>query len=242
MIRILLPILLVYNISFGQILAEEDQLANRTEKHCCILKASIISFIDQLSFPTVQIGLERKLTSSYSFSGELGLQLYKFPRFGVDTGFVRTRGVKANFEIRKYRVFRQDRASHPLENDMTGFYMGLNVFFRANRFNNNVYYSKHNDTSVRNDCFWAVKTIWGANAVVGVQRKISGFLTIDLFSGLGIMHRVARNYNREFRYGVDRLITPIDLNARTIFNEASLSDKNGWYPNLNLGIRLGLRI
>jgi hypothetical protein len=159
----------------------------------------------------------------------------------VDTSFTHTRGINANVEIRYYNFLKLFRKSYDAPGDMRGVYAGLNFFYRASRFNNNVFYIKPNNTTNSNDCFWAKKSIWGCNFVFGVQKKVSDGVLIDIFSDLGAMYRASKNFEREYNQKTDYLVTPIDLNARTVFNEASLSENNGWAPSFNIGIRFGVR-
>ncbi|HLG38365.1 MAG TPA: hypothetical protein VI461_01815 [Chitinophagaceae bacterium] len=212
-----------------------------TDERNFILKTSLISYVDQLSFPTVQFGLERKISGNLSVAGELGYQFYEFKRYGVDTTFVNTRGLKANVEFRRYNILKLFRRIYESSEDMTGVYLAINFFYRGSRFNNNVYYLKPGDSVNSNDCFWVKKTIWGGNLVLGIQKNIGNRFTIDIFSGLGVMYRTAHNFQREYNDKTDLLITPIDVNARAEFNRAGLAENNGWHPGFNAGIRMGIR-
>ena len=129
------------------------QAQNKLFNEGFILKANIIQLVDQFSFPTVQFSAEKKLSPSFSISGELGYQFYEFKRAGVDTSFINKKGVKANIEIRYYdflKIFQHDFENNE---DLTGPYLAINFFYRQNKYNTNVYYTRPNDPSVYNDCF-----------------------------------------------------------------------------------------
>jgi hypothetical protein len=174
----------------------------------------------------------------FSIAGEIGFQLYEFKKPSIDTSFIDKQGWKGSVEVRYYL----SSASSTSESALTGTYAGVNFFYRQNKYNSTIDYTKPNDNKVYKDCFWVNRKVKGANFVLGTQMYVSSGLVIDLYTGIGIMNRQSQNFNREYNDVTDKIKLPTDFSIQTVFNHNSLQENNGWKGNFNLGCRIGIRL
>jgi len=110
------------------------------DNHSLVLKVNATSFVDQFSFPTVQIGLEKGISKNISLAIEFGYQLYTFD--DPDTLFTDEEGMKASFEIRYYGIFKKLKYGGENAKGMNGFYGALNLFYRQNKYNEMLMYER----------------------------------------------------------------------------------------------------
>ncbi len=229
--RILLLIVLLPAILFGQ---------KKSEKKETIIKTNLSSLIDIFSFPTVQFAAERTVAKDFSVSIEAGCQLFTYKRYDLDTSFVTDNGFKLNAEFRYYDILRIFRGGARKSAEPEGLYMGANLFYRQQTFNNCLSYIRQGIEQGNKDCYWGRKKAGGLNFVAGYQQELFRGIVIDVYSGLGVVYRDTRNYNREYDSRTDSIPVPIDMNIRTLIDDASLSEHSGWLPNWNCGVRAGI--
>lgn len=203
-----------------------------------ILKFCPPALIDVVGFPTIQAGLEARLSSRWSWYNEVGVKYFE-PR-QPDTSFVGSGGFKAKTELRYY--LNHKRGSHRPIKPMDGKYLAANVFYTYNSFNTQTnYLTGNNNTESKTDCFGVRKTAWGANLAFGWQKSFSRRVFVDLYGGAGIRLRYVRDTHKEYDPDKDILIKSIDLNVRSIQDEVDSKDGFSIAPNLTLGVRLCYR-
>lgn len=206
------------------------------DKSTWIIKGNATSLIDVFTFPTVQLSVEKKLSKCFSLTAELGVQFFDFHR--TDTTILKPGGFKLNVELRCYvsKLLNTD-LSHKLD----GFYLGLQPFFRQNRYTAGVSYYTSTD-SLRGgvDILGVKKIVYGLNGILGYQKPISDKVIIDLFVGIGIMDRNVRNTNREYNKDSDERLMGTDLVP--LFQYLNLSESSGLAGNVLFGIRIGYKL
>jgi len=78
--------------------------------------------------------------------------------------------------------------------------------------------------------------------VLGIQKELSNRFILDLYGGIGAMNRQSKNFRREYNNLADTLLRPPDLTERSVFDDRSLKENNGWGGNFSLGVRIGMRL
>jgi hypothetical protein len=220
-----------------------------------IIKVNVISLVD-FYFPTIQLGIERKLYNRFSISAEAGPHLYRLGRYDRDTSFVKNSVFKGCLEFRYYTIFPKIFATAPTRKkfsrrkpyerqeqikNLFGTYIGLNLFNRSNTYNISVLYESPGNPALLTDYFRVQKRVWGSNLVLGVQKELGNKLTMDFYGGIGAIHRNTRNYERQYNRITDTLVQTVDVNIRSMYEISSLAEESGWHPNFNLGFRIGIR-
>jgi hypothetical protein len=202
-----------------------------------LLKGNSTALIDIFSFPTLQLSLEKEVVKNLSFSTEFGYQIYSARK--VDTAFIHPKGLKANIEIRLYNLFGKQQTDKGIRyTDLEGSYLGLNLFYRTNKYTTGIPYSKLSDTLHYNDCFVVDKKNRGVNIIWGYQQSFSRGLLIDFYVGLGLMKIQLKNSHREITN--EDTLSGTDLVP--LFYSWNLSENSGWRANPNLGVRVGIKI
>lgn len=200
------------------------------------LKFNLLSVIDVLSFPTLQLSYERNISNNFSISAELGYQIYNARH--SDTPFILPKGYKANVELRYYgwlnKLFARSGGS-----ELKNVYAGVNFFTRNNQYNYQLSYTQSADTTRMKDCIWVDKQIFGFNLVLGYQSMLTKRIVLDAYASLGIMQVNIKNYERNFSKSTDKL-QGVDLGP--LFQSMNLSEYTGLSPNINFGMRLGIKL
>ncbi len=201
-----------------------------------IAKLNIATPFDVFYFPTIDLSLEHRLGKRFSLSGEAGYQVYRFTV--PDTSFVNSGGYKLKGEFRFYQPFAFLRNNAPSKDPLTGFYTGLNFFYRAEKHNSAVAYTQKNDTTVYTDYFWLDKSAFGGNLVFGYQEIYWGRLAIDGFIGIGLLNRNVKYNELQFdeAEGDEQTICN-DLDC--FFAARDLSETSGNAASFTVGFRIG---
>lgn len=208
------------------------------------LKFAPLALIDDISFPTIQAGIEYHFAERVSWYSEAGIK-YRRTVYDKDwdTSFVSAGGFKLKTELRYYL----DRNPFFILNggryqNFAELYLGINLFYASDAHNNGVHYYTQNGSPELTDVFGVNKTVYGSNAVIGVQKFLSKRIGVDGYAGLGIKFRHIETSHKEFIYGVDQWITPIDWNIQTDITQAEVKGGNSITGNFTLGFRLCYRL
>jgi len=197
-----------------------------------------------LSFPTVQLSLERKITPTFSLIAESGVQLYSSPldfEDQPDTLIYKTRGFKANLEARWYvlEMFYPGRFKK-----MGGTFVGIQPFYRQNRHTEAISYQKI-DTEIDSttfrppsftDYFGYKNQSYGINLTLGFQKHLSQHWVMELSGAVGYMRRKVTNLNRVYDPAIDDSGNIHDIFG---FEDRKLSSISGDAVNLSIHFRFG---
>ncbi|RZJ99790.1 MAG: hypothetical protein EOO46_21930, partial [Flavobacterium sp.] len=161
-----------------------------------IIKANPIASVDVFSFPTIQFAVEKKLNDSFSVQTEMGYQFYDFDDT-IDTTSVNVGGFKVNAEGRFY-IFKYLKKEKSRKNNSDGFYTGIQVFHRENKYNAATsYFLNNTETILVKDHFGVIKKAYGLNLALGFQKQFRRFV-MEPYLYIGIMKRIIKNRDREF--------------------------------------------
>lgn len=211
------------------------------QKDKFILKLSPLALADFVNFPTVQVGLETRLSPRISWYNELGIRCFNYSLNLADTAFLSPRGFKAKTEFRYYFQNRDKKRRPAALSDV--YYIAANAFYIRDVHNRGVSYYYNNDSSrVLKDNFGVKKTVWGLNFIFGYQEAISKKFLFDIYAGPGIRFRSVDNVNKEFVYDRDKMITAKDMNVNAITVETEARGGFSVAPNLSFGVRLCYRL
>lgn len=201
-----------------------------------ILKFVPLSLIDDVSFPTMQAGVEFWLTERTSWYNEFGAKYRKGYYEKADTNFYASSGFKAKTEVRYYLKTNRNRNSNE-------YYVAANMFFTKDFHNTEInYYYQQDSGKLMADDFGVKKKVWGINLLAGRQLALGKAFLLDCYAGLGMRARNIITINEEFDYNRDKLISPHDLNVQGSRNEADAKSGKSVKPNLTLGLRLCFKI
>jgi hypothetical protein len=208
-----------------------------------ILKLNTTALVDEFTFPTVLIGVEKKINNSFSIQTEVGYQLYDLSN-EPDTTHVKVGGYKISIEGRFYicNYFKKDKTK---KRKSDGLYTGVQVFYRENKYNESVTYSKDetpindplNDPIPINDYednYGVIKKVLGLNFGIGFQKQVHNFIW-EPYVHLGIMNRKVRNTNREFNEDLGH----IEYYGHNFARGISKEEDSGYSGNFGFGFRVG---
>ena len=197
-----------------------------------LLKFCPLALVDDISFPTIQGGIEFRLARNITWYNEVGIKYRKSYIENTDTSFLRSSGYKLKTEIRYY--FR-----HRSRSSFEGSYFASNVFFTKDIHNTQVEYFPNGDTTKKStDVFGVKKNVLGLNIILGHQKFLSRNLILDLYAGIGLRFRNVHTIDQECDPGRDYIIQPIDLNIPAHRNKIDINGGNSVAPNLSLGLRV----
>lgn len=195
------------------------------------LKISLLSLVDEPSFPTIQGGIEFSLSKKISWYNEAGIKYRKSYFEMADTSFVNSRGFKLKSEIRYYA-----KTSHDV-------YIGANVFYTKDFHNTAAGYFYAGDSSdYRVDNFSVKKIVKGFNVIAGKSYKAWGRLNIEVYAGLGARFVSTENDNIEIDRTKDILRRSPDLNIPDNRIWVDVQAENLVLGNFSFGIRLSLSL
>jgi hypothetical protein len=210
------------------------------------LKFSPLALIDDVSFPTIQAGIDYRFSDRFSWYNEAGVK-YRRSMYDKywDTSFATSKGFKIKTELRYYLseapfsfFGKRKKFQKP-----SGSYLAFNLFYSSDIKNNGVdYYYRRDSTTQRTDVFDVNKKIFGFNFLVGKERSLGEHLSFDLYLGGGVRFRNIKTNHQEYDPWLDGWITPIDLNVHTIFTEAEVKQKKDATGNLSCGIRVAYKL
>ena len=195
------------------------------------LKISLLSLVDDPSFPTIQCGIEFPLGKKLSWYNEAGIKYRKSYYETADTAFVRSRGFKLRSEIRYYLT-----ASHDL-------YLAINGFYTNDDHNAETgYYYGGDSLDYRTDNFSARKIVKGFNVIAGKSYKACGRFNFEVYAGLGSRFVSPTSDNIEIDHTKDILRRRPDLNIPDNRILVDVQGKDLVLPNFSFGIRLSLML
>ena len=190
--------------------------------------------IDELSFPTVQIGVEFSLSQRLSFYNEIGIKYRKSYYEHSDTSFVGSKGIKLKTELR-YNLLNTKKF-------LKNAYIAVNAFYNYRTHNTTIGYYYQKDTlNDRVDGFGVKKSVYGLNFVLGLKRTIWKNFSFNPYAGLGLRFVNISSIGKEFDSNRDELQQPIDLTVEGYRQWEDAHGKANDPFNLTLGIRLCYR-
>ena len=213
-----------------------------------IIKANLLSLVDFFSFPTAQIGIERKITKDFSINVETGLQIYNLGlgKKELDTLVLKNKGFKINIEGRYYITNLLTKSDLKSKKP----YFGIQLFYRQYNYGNSVFYTidpnydkpysynQENNIKIEtiSDEYEVQKTIYGLNITAGMQLKLYKNFIFEPYVGAGIMNWNAENFNRSFK---NNKIESTTCN-HCFFTD--FSEDSGLKFNLTYGFRIGYKL
>lgn len=206
-----------------------------------ILKLDQLALLNDLTFPLVQLSLEKRVSKQFSLAAEAGIQPYNPKLSTMDTSLVKWNGFRVGIEGRYYGLFKNHREYDKPGKAWVEKYLSLNLFYRQNQYNSQVNYRTPNNTTTYSDCFAVNKKAWGINAIFGIQINKKWFVA-DFYGGPGMLSRQIKNRFREYDYNTHEIDYDTDITLTNIKTSASLQENSGVIGNIVLGIRLGLRL
>ena len=203
------------------------------------IKFSPLALIDDVSMPTIQGGLEVKLSKRIHWYNEVGIKYRRCVNEFSDTDFVQSRGFKLKSEIRYYlKGLNTGFVKQPVQ----GFYVAGNVFFINDYHNTKVnYFALKDSSNIKQDAFGVHKKIFGINALAGFQHPIYKNFLIDLYFGLGVRFRMVNTVDKVFNKDTDSLEQTVDFSVLSIRDNVDAAGGNSVAPNITCGIRLCYR-
>ena len=199
------------------------------------IKFSPLCLLDDISFPTIQSGIEFRLSQKISWYNEIGIKYRNsYIENYVDTSFIKSEGFKLKTEL-KYHIDK-------LFGVEVDGYTGLNFFFTQDHHNTQIDYCHSYDTTIMTDDFGVKKNVLGCNLIIGKEMVLSKKLNIDLYAGLGIRYVYIATINEQYNKATDFIIRPIDVNIPSIRNQTDANAGNFIAPNLTLGIRICFKL
>ncbi|MFP3593901.1 DUF3575 domain-containing protein [Chryseobacterium sp. SIMBA_038] len=209
--------------------------AQESKENNWILKLNATQLVDVVSYPTLQISVERKINPYFSVNAEVGYQLYDFSK--PDTVFLKSKGFKASLEGRVY-LFKMLHSR--IESKRNEFYVGLQLFYRENESTNSLDYSpKDDDTKQYTDNFGTKRTAKGFNVTFGNQISVSKKIILEPFIGLGMMNRKITNSDIEYNETKD---TRNGTGLKPLFQKLDLEESSGNLFNFCFGLRIGYKL
>ena len=191
------------------------------------IKLPLLAPVDEVSFPTLQCGIEFGISKKISWYNEAGIKYRKSYYEMADTNFVASRGFKVKSEIRYYPGKGKN------------VYFAVNGFYTKDHHNTEAgYYHAGDSSDYRIDNFSAEKTVKGLNVITGKKYKAWGRFSFDLYAGIGVRFVCIKHNNIEVDHEKDILRRRPDLNIPD--NRVWTDVKGGKYvlPNFSTGIRL----
>jgi hypothetical protein len=202
------------------------------------IKFCPLALTDGFSFPTIQGGIEIKLSDRLAWYNEFGSKYRKAYFEWSDTSFIKSSGFKVKSEIRYYfpNQFGEEKKSKL----MNGVYLSANVFYNRDFYNSAIRYYANKDTTVETlDNFSVKKKVFGINLAIGKQQIIAKHLVIDFYGGLGIRFRNIENFHREYNPDKDLIVPTVDLTYQGIKSIIDTNEGTHCMPNLTAGFRIG---
>jgi hypothetical protein len=225
--KIIIFFLFISSLSFAQ------KIQNRST---WILKGNFTSLIDVVTFPTVQLSFEKKLSRFISIGSEAGYQLYSFRH--PDTTFLSPKGFKFNLEFRYYiPKFSKAIGINPT---LEGIYLGLRPFYRQNQYTAYIpFQTKFDSININEDNFGVKNKTYGIFCMLGFQRSISDRLIFDFYSGLGIMKRKIEN--TDLQYNKDSGDHSRGTDLMQFVDKLNLNESSGIWGDITVGFRIGYK-
>lgn len=217
--------------NYRVLLAPEKNIIHSQQQNV-LIKLCPVALIDEVSFPTIQAGIEFKISKKLSWYNEFGIKYRKSYYEKSDTNFVTSNGFKAKTEIRYY-------LKNNNETNLEGKYFAVNAFLTKDTHNTEIGYFYNGNTSLlKTDAFGVKKTVFGLNFIYGYQELLTKKISVDIYTGLGIRFRNINTVNKEFNQNRDSFDGPIDINIGAIRQEIDANAGFNVRPNFTFGFRV----
>ena len=226
--RFIIFFLLISNLGFAQ------KIWNN--KVILVCKLNLTSLVDAISFPAVQISIEKKLSRYFSLSSEVGYQFYTIRH--TDTTFLSPEGLRINLELRYY--IPKVRGSTGIKPSLEGAYFGLRPFYRQNQYNAYFPFQTQADPVTWNEDNFGVKNeTYGLCFVGGFQKSISRRLIFDFYTGLVVENRTVVNTELQYDKEAGDIMSGTDF--MQFISRLHLSESSGIWGNVTFGFRVGYK-
>jgi hypothetical protein len=225
-----LPIIILFLASFNAF----SQPGTVTLRFCPL------ALVDDISFPTIQGGVEYGLSKKLAWYNEVGIKYKSSYYEGADTSYVKSSGFKIKTELRYY--YKRKTENENSKKSKTQLYFGVNLFYVKDWHDTEVPNYKNKDTSLyRIDNLGVKKNIFGLNILSGIQLPIFKNLLFDTYAGFGIRFSYIDNVNQEYNPDKDEMLHSVDFTVIAAKN--SIETDQGFHTKLNLtcGFRLCYR-
>jgi len=200
------------------------------------IKFAPLALADEVSMPTIQGGIDVKLSNRISWYNEIGIKYRKCINELSDTPFVESRGYKLKTEIRYHLT---GLTTGKFKEPVPGFYLGGNAYFINDYHNTKVgYFAAKDSSTTKLDAFGVHKKVFGMNLLVGYQHSIYKNFLIDFYAGLGVRMRMVSTVNKEFNKDIDSLYQPVDFGVLSIRDYVDAAGGNSFVPSITGGFRL----
>ena len=198
-----------------------------------VIKFCPLALLD-LNGPTIQAGIEVKLSNKIAWYNEFGIKLAGgISEYYSDTSFVVSGGFKIKSEIRYYLKNN---------NKFNRTYFAANIFFIHDLHNREIDYTPLADTSSKIDDFGVKKNVYGINVLYGRQKSLSKKIFIDIYGGVGLRLRNITTVNKEYDKNINNIRGTIDPKIYQIGERADANAGFSILPNFTLGVRLCYRL
>lgn len=235
-------IVLVFFILIHTSVFSQVQIQKKSNNNSLNLKLNTTSLIDNLSFPTIEIAIEKRFAKFYSVQLETGVQLYELSEKVADTSNISTTGYRIRLEGRYYLSRNSSKNVFKIST-----FTGVNFLFRKNTYDTNYTYFRENaiDNNVQppfinyptiNDNIGVDKSVYGANFLFGLQVFINSKFFVEPVIYLGLINRKIENVDRE---------TPEekDLYGKLLAKGyGDLRESSGVTQNFSIALRIGIKL
>ncbi len=195
------------------------------------IKFCPLCLVDEISFPTIQGGVEFYLTKKLRLYNEIGIKYRKGYYETTDTSFIGSKGFKIKTELRYYIAEKEEHSKNT--------YIAINGFFNRDTHNTEIeYYYQGDSSKSRYDYFGVKKTVIGTNFLIGYEKLIGNRFSYDLYAGMGVRFVGISTVNKEFDKEHDKLKQPVDVTIVGMRDRVDAYEKADNIFNLTLGIRL----
>lgn len=213
--------------------------SQKTREPRVLFKIAPLALIDDVSFPTIQGGVEVALNRRISWYNEFGVRYMNGSEENTDTSFVSPRGFKLKSEVRYYWQGRKDEYGDWLR----GHYVAINFYYTRCVSNSAISYFYQKDSSnILKDDFGVTKSIWGTNIIIGRQTELGKRFLFDIYAGLGTRFRNFVTVNKEYDPERDKIKGPIDMNVYSMKGNAEANAVHSCTVNLSFGLRFAYRL
>ena len=205
-----------------------------------LFKVAPLTLLDDISFPTIQGGIEVALGRRIGWYNEFGFRYRKGSDAYTDTCFLPSTGYKVKSEIRYYfRTNKYDDYGSWLRDH----YVAINIYYTRSESNTGIeYYYKNDSTIGLLDDFGVKKNIWGLNLIYGWQTELSKRFLVDVYGGLGTRYRDIVTVNKQFNPEEDKRKRSRHPNIYNARDEAEAKGGKSSTINISFGVRFVYRL
>jgi hypothetical protein len=191
---------------------------------------------DDFSFPTIQGGIELRMTDRLAWYNEIGKKFWEGGYESSDTSFIKFSGYKVKTELRYFiKTWKNDKGTN-----VRGLLIGINAFYTRHIYNESInYYENEEYENEITDCFYAKKSVWGSNIIMSWQQIFAKHLVIEGFVGLGIRCRKTENFERQYDPSIHELNKYTSFTFKSVFDNININTGTNYLPNLTAGFRIG---